>query len=219
MEQAVILKSLLLANASYNFTTSWKALTILIGPNNLCDVCLDPVYNGAPAYITALEQVLDWIGANIPRVFINVVPSMDLTLLYPLNEGLCGLLHGFECECAVSSDPAVRANVTATVAQYFQATQNLLTKPKYTQNTTWTVVLQPFLQDTTIPLLSNGQYDLSYFAPDCFHFSAKAHQCAAISLFNNIYQRVGFKSNAFVVGEPISCPAAGDYLKTYTNSQ
>jgi len=218
MDQAVILKNLLLANSSYNFANSWKAITILIGPNNLCDVCLDATFNGAAAYSAALEQVLDYIGANIPRAFISVIPPMDVTLLYPLSDGLCGLLHGFECECAVSSDPAVRANVSATVVQYFQATQALLSKTKYTQNTTWTVVLQPFLQNTVIPKLPNGDYDLSYFAPDCFHFSTKSHQCAAISLFNNIMEDVGSKRNSFVVGEPIECPTPGEYLKTVLNS-
>jgi len=219
MSQAQTLRSLLLANSSYNFANSWKLITLLIGPNNLCDVCEDYTFNNAVAYRANVEAVLDWIGLNIPKVFINLVPSLDVTLLYPLSEGLCGLLHGFECACAVSSDPAVRANVSAVVAQYYTASVDLANQAKYTQNDTWTVVVQPFLKDTTIPKLSNGDYDLSYFAPDCFHFSEKAHQCAAISLFNNMYEDVGSKSTAFKVGELIECPQPSpDYIKTVKNS-
>jgi len=219
LPQAQRLRALLIANATYDFMNSWKVLTIFIGANNLCDLCNDYNFNSATAYIQSLEQTLDWIGSNIPRVFINVVTTVDVTELYPLSEGLCGILHGFECECGVSDNDAIRANVSATAVQYYENTLNLLSQAKYTTNDTWTAVAQPYFRNTEIPQLPNGNYDLTYFAPDCFHFSWKAHQAAAIALFNNIYQPVGSKSLSFQVGEPIDCPTSGEFLATVKNSK
>jgi phospholipase B1 len=44
---------------------------------------------------------------------------------------------------------------------------------KYKGREDFAVVLQPFLEDTKIPVRSDGKPDTSYLAPDCFHFSGE----------------------------------------------
>lgn len=39
----------------------------------------------------------------------------------------------------------------------------------------FTVVVQPFFKDFSIPKLPSGKVDTSLFAPDCFHLSTKGH--------------------------------------------
>lgn len=57
------------------------------------------------------------------------------------------------------------------------------------------MVLQPFFDKTVIPRLKdNKTIDRSYFAPDCFHFSGKAHQASALALWNSMLEPVGKKS-------------------------
>jgi hypothetical protein len=47
--------------------------------------------------------------------------------------------------------------------------------------------LNQVLLDLTLFLLKgNGLADFSYFSPDCFHFSQKGHEAAAVELWNNM---------------------------------
>jgi len=199
---------------------SWKVLTLFIGANNLCDLCNDYIANGAPCYARYLEQTLDWIGDNIPRVFVNVILTLDVAQLYPLSKiGYCGLVEAIECVCGVSSDDNIRENITKTLGLYYNYTTSIINQAKYTNNDSWTVVIQPFFSSITLPTLPDGEYDLSYFAPDCFHFSGKSHQVASIALFNSIHEDVGSKTTSLNVDSiSLQCPVQGELLKTAKNS-
>jgi len=218
MAQAVELKQRLLKDKKIDFNNDWKVLTILIGLNNLCTLCFDFTENNVDVITQQVEDVLDYIGANIPRVFVNLVPPPDITIINQLDTKLCKILHVVECPCGSSNDPNIVANVSATAQLLFDSLFALTFQPKYTQPDTFTVVGQPFFQMTQIPRLSNGQPDYSYFAPDCFHFSTKGQQAMAIALFNNINESVDKKGNAFVQGEPINCPTSATFLGTRKNS-
>ncbi|KAJ8309412.1 hypothetical protein KUTeg_014286 [Tegillarca granosa] len=43
--------------------------------------------------------------------------------------------------------------------------------------------------------LNSGDTDLSYFAPDCFHFSVKGQQAAATALWKNMVRLDDVNSN------------------------
>jgi len=71
---------------------------------------------------------------------------------------------------------------------------NLASQSKYASTDDFTVVIQPFMVDTDVPLIpGTDEHDRSYFAPDCFHFSGKAHAAAAVGLWNNLFEPVGQK--------------------------
>jgi phospholipase B1 len=78
----------------------------------------------------------------------------------------------------------------------------------------FTVVVQPLLANSTqvprtvrifqfsfviliVILQPDGKPDLSFFTPDCFHFSAKLHSIVARGLWNNIVTPVGSKVSNF----------------------
>ncbi|KAJ8313635.1 hypothetical protein KUTeg_008196 [Tegillarca granosa] len=47
---------------------------------------------------------------------------------------------------------------------------------------------------------ASGEIDLSYFSPDCFHFSAKGHFAAALSLWNNMIRWNSFTFSCITTG-------------------
>ncbi|WP_411016222.1 hypothetical protein, partial [Salmonella sp. s51884] len=72
--------------------------------------------------------------------------------------------------------------------KYHVAVRNMVGSSKFQGREDFAVVVQPFLEETILPELPNGEADLSYFAPDCFHFSSKAHAVAGKELWNNMNQ-------------------------------
>ncbi|XP_048105589.1 phospholipase B1, membrane-associated [Alosa alosa] len=70
------------------------------------------------------------------------------------------------------------------------------------------VVLQPFLKYADPPRLPNGKIDMSFFTPDCFHFTMKGHEELAKGLWNNMFQAEGEKLmvESFSKPIPLRCP-------------
>eukprot|EP00994_Dinema_validum_P000789 NODE_1153_length_1076_cov_70.111003_g891_i0.p1 GENE.NODE_1153_length_1076_cov_70.111003_g891_i0~~NODE_1153_length_1076_cov_70.111003_g891_i0.p1 ORF type:complete len:114 (+),score=21.57 NODE_1153_length_1076_cov_70.111003_g891_i0:591-932(+) len=79
------------------------------------------------------------------------------------------------------------------------------------------VVVQPFLKEVELPKKADGSYDKSYFAPDCFHFSAKAHADSATAMWDDMLQPVGQKVESWYPGEPLTCYPENRYLCTSKN--
>lgn len=71
---------------------------------------------------------------------------------------------------------------------------NICFLSRYDTRDDFTVVVQPFLDETQIPRNPDGSVDRSYFAPDCFHLSGKGHSASAVGLWNNMLEPVGKKS-------------------------
>ena len=64
---------------------------------------------------------------------------------------------------------------------YQQYLIDLVNSGRYDHSDDFTVVIQPFMAHTQVPIVKNTdkqQIDFSYFAPDCFHFSG---------LFSNLH--------------------------------
>lgn len=102
-----------------------------------------------------------------------------------------------------------------------RAMRELVDSGRYDTHDNFTVVLQPFFREVFLPTLpvgavaviyaaqmlfrlliprcfcyQDGKPDRSYFSPDCFHLSQKAHTLMARALWNNM---VGFDLIAFDV--------------------
>jgi len=178
----------------------WKLITIFVGGNDLCDYCSDTTKNSPDNFRKNLEAILDSIKARFPRVFVNLITPPDVTLLGQVSGGFCSILHTFECGCATDSGTA-KAHALYTDALY-----SLVAEAKYHDKEDFHIGLQPFLSKLTLPLNPDGEPDRSYFAPDCFHFSGKAHQAASIALWNNMAEQPGNKKQNWVPGEPMECP-------------
>ncbi|NWU97925.1 PLB1 Phospholipase, partial [Upupa epops] len=66
---------------------------------------------------------------------------------------------------------------------------------RYDGREDFAVVTQPFLRTTLLPLDADGKPDLSFFAADCFHFSARGYAEMAMALWNNMLEPVGEKQS------------------------
>lgn len=215
--QAQALIDKIKANSTYDFENSWKLVTLFIGGNDLCKYCRDTEGYSPQNYFNNIQSALDILQAGLPKTLVNLVPVVDVTRLASVSSGLCFLLHPFECPCGTGSD-SEQQQVREAQAAYVQQTQNLAALEKYQNDDDFAVVIQPFLVDTQVPLNSDGQPDGSYFAPDCFHFSEKAHAAAAVGLWNNMFEPVSEKKTAWVVDEPFECPPPDSYIITNANT-
>jgi hypothetical protein len=127
-----------------------QLLTILIGSNNLCVVCNDPIANDAVNFQQKLIEALDYVSTNIPRVFVNLVANIDVTELFNFKAGAC-ILHGYECSCGGSSDGAKRQRVTLATKAYQETAYKIASYYNSRNSTTFAVVAQPFLLTSHIP--------------------------------------------------------------------
>jgi len=181
--------------------SEWKLITIFVGGNDLCDFCKDTDGNSPANYQSNVGDALDVIKAKFRNVFVNLVSPPDVTLLGQVTDGLCGILHDFECACAKDRTGTGQAH-----KDYTQKLFELVALPRYNDRADFHVALQPFFAELDLPRLDNGKPDKSYFAPDCFHFSGKAHEAAAVALWNNMCELPPNKLRNWVPGEPIECP-------------
>lgn len=207
--------SLLANSPQVNFSADWKVITIWIGGNDLCAVCNEPEKYSAGSYQDHLLTTLT-ILQEIPRVYVNLVQILDVSRLHELQEGLCDSFHKTVCPCVQNSDET--REIVARTALEYQAAGVEIGKIGRLQTDTFAVNVQPMYINTQIPRKEDGTLDRSYFAPDCFHFSYKAHAAAAIGLWNNMMQPEGSKAQTWELGQPPRCPTQEvPYLCTPTN--
>ncbi|CAL2033064.1 unnamed protein product [Caenorhabditis brenneri] len=88
----------------------------------------------------------------------------------------------------------------------------------------FTFVVQPFFNGILDPPYSSpGVVDMTFFAPDCFHFSAYGHGNIGMHLWNTIVQPVGFKQTSVNLSDPtvgLHCPSAScPFFPTTKNSK
>jgi phospholipase B1, membrane-associated len=133
---------------------------------------------------------------------------------------ICKVLHEGECPCAAFPESQESEELLVEYTKnYTRLVAELAASGRYDTKDDFTVVLQPYYRDFNPPRLDNGEVDLSFFAPDCFHPSAKAHAYAATGLWNNMLEPVGKKTTTMTPGEPIKCPTKeSPFLFTNRNS-
>jgi len=221
MKQAVEFVSKLTRDPRYDFLNDWKLLTLFIGGNDLCACCRsyldhDVLYK-PENYIKEMTKVLDYLSNTVPRLFVNIADAPDVTLLHEMKSAKCQLTHLIECKCGTVWGEKARNYTKDAVGKYHKLLHDLVVHSgRYDHRDDFAVVLQPFIDATEVPRLSDGTIDPTYWAPDCFHFSGKAHSAAAHGLWNNMLQPVGQKDKKWKVGEPYACPTA-EHPYFYTN--
>ncbi len=218
-DQARALVERMKQSKDFDYKNDWKLVTLFIGGNDLCDLCKDNVLHTPEAYINYIKEGLDILYNELPKTFVNLVTVLRVDQIQSLNEGLiCKVLHHFECPCAAYPKDANEEKILKeTFEQYVNYTLNLVDSNRYEKDD-FTVVVQPFMEDMQVPRTQKGDVDLSYFAPDCFHFSRKGHAQSAIALWNNMFTSVGKKAKKWDLNEQILCPSlAQPYLCTKKN--
>ncbi|XP_063184728.1 phospholipase B1, membrane-associated [Chroicocephalus ridibundus] len=210
-----------------NLQTDWKVITLLIGGNDLCDFCKNPVSYSPENYTYNLQKALDMLHSEVPRAFVNLVTILPITSLRELhkstNNSCPKLLMRVLCPCVLNphdNSDEIKKLVYFN-RRYQERTRQLVESGRYDTRDDFTVVMQPFLTNVKMPKTQEGLPDSSYFAPDCFHFSQKSHSQAARALWNNMLEPLGEKTDNQKIEDEIllKCPnAAEPFLRTYKNS-
>jgi len=219
-----------------NFEKDWKMVTIIIGHNDACThVCnstlgVDMFEDASPpTYARNVQKALDILQRNLPRTFVNLVPIADVTMVLDLLDkpAHCYPLHWYLCPCLFDpkfSNKLSKPQMKKVLSAYMNQLKNLLASGRYDTSTDFTVVLQPSLVNGDLPLQQNKVFnrrlpDLSFMAPDCFHFSQKLHALIGRSLWNNLLQPVGRKTTNWEKDVPFLCPSkTSPFLATSKNS-
>uniref|UniRef100_A0A8C5JXN2 Phospholipase B1, membrane-associated n=1 Tax=Jaculus jaculus TaxID=51337 RepID=A0A8C5JXN2_JACJA len=226
--QARKLVSLMKSDQAIHFEEDWKLITMFIGGNDLCDSCNNPVHFSPQNFTNNIKAALDILHAEVPRAFVNLVQAIEiigLRELYKEPQVSCPrLILRNLCSCVLKLDD----NSTELAAliernrKYQEGTQALVETRRYDTRGDFTVVVQPFFEKVNMPRTPEGLPDSSFFAPDCFHFSAKAHAHSASALWKNMLEPVGQKTRQhnFENKVHIVCPnQARPFLSTHKNSQ
>jgi len=218
--QALELVDRLRRSPVVDFHNDWKVITVFVGGNDACDYFDKSKTDFSPEkYLHGIRKALDIFHASVPKTFVNLVEVLDLSMLPDLSKGIiCPLLHRFLCKNIASGKN--NAEVKQLINDYNAKLRSLVATDKYETRDDFTVVVQPFFRHTTYPKKSNGQPDWSFFAPDCFHFSAKGHAAAGEALWNNMLEPVGQKELHWSPDrQHVKCPTDDrPFLATNKNS-
>ncbi|XP_076464761.1 uncharacterized protein LOC143296616 [Babylonia areolata] len=191
-----------------DFENDWKVVTVLSGNNDLCDFCNKQDDINLEEFHEHVTAALDILHAQLPRTLVNLVEPLNMEIVTDLNKGLlCSTLHYVLCDCAAFPGNAEAELALIQEADLYQrAVEEIALSGRYDSRPDFTVVSQPFFNATYLPRLEDGQPDMSYFAPDCFHLSRKGQAAAASALWNNMIEPVHGKRTQWSPGEAIECP-------------
>uniref|UniRef100_UPI003AAC5A81 phospholipase B1, membrane-associated-like n=1 Tax=Centroberyx gerrardi TaxID=166262 RepID=UPI003AAC5A81 len=213
-------------NKKVNFEKDWKLVTIFVGGNDLCNYCMEQNNLSPKNYSHNLMLSLDMLYKEVPRLLVNVVEILQIDPLRTVkkNDLGCTLMQRANCPCVINAEEnSPELEEIKRVNQVYQAeTHYLISGDRYDGREDFTVVLQPYLRNSFVPYIGEGQADLSFFAMDCFHISERAHAELAIALWNNMLEPVGRKQayNNFTYDRSkIHCPSeAHPFIFTKMNS-
>ncbi|XP_072170084.1 phospholipase B1, membrane-associated-like [Diadema setosum] len=208
------------AKAEIDFENDWKVVTLFIGGNDLCDWCDNPYYYSADNYVNYIHEALMTLHDEMPRTIVNVVGILQVYQVDILRAPICNFFHWAFCQCGMFlTENELKAFEEINI-EYQVKMEEAILSGQYDTKDDFTVVLQPFLHNTSVPFKEDGTPDFSYFAPDCFHFSAKGHAQGGMELWNNMIEPVGAKRTSWNPGSNISCPTeAFPYIYTNLNSR
>ncbi|XP_023256754.1 phospholipase B1, membrane-associated-like [Seriola lalandi dorsalis] len=210
-----------------DFHNDWKVITMFIGGNDICDFCTDSAFFSPRNVITRIRQALDILHSEVPRAIVNLVELLNIVTLRDLHRdstlGCPTWFVSLVCPCILK--PKQGSSELQTVNDFNRAYQHamreLIDSGRYDTHDNFTVVLQPFFREVFLPLLEDGRPDRSYFSPDCFHLSQKAHTLMARALWNNMLEPVGNKTftQDFTAGVDLKCPSESNpFFRTAINS-
>ncbi|GAB1289514.1 Phospholipase B1, membrane-associated [Apodemus speciosus] len=155
--QANKLVSLMKADTTINFQEDWKIITVFIGGNDLCASCKDDARFSPQNFVDNIKNALDILHAEVPRAFVNMVKVLEITPLRELYTETTVKCPRFIlrqlCPCVLTADdnsPEL-ARLVERNRQYQKETEKLIESGRYDTKDDFTVVLQPFFENVTMP--------------------------------------------------------------------
>jgi len=202
-----------------DFQNDWKMINLLIGSNDMCDSCVDPLGLLTPfSYKLNVRIVVERIRQEIPRVVVNLMGTFKVSDVFfvTANQSYCNPFKGLafefntlECPCWETSQG--RTEMDQTSDGYNLALSQIYDEFKGSQKE-FAVIYQP----TDVNLDS---FPITGFSNiDCFHPSQITHEWIAKSLWQSLFlkqdQKKGAISPIFNSSLPVYCPSASDRIQT-----
>ncbi|KAM9354838.1 phospholipase B1, membrane-associated [Pholidichthys leucotaenia] len=198
-----------------DFHNDWKVITMFIGGNDICDFCTNTIVFSPSNVAGRIRDALDILHREVPRAIVNLIEMLHIVPLREVHQDTsvnCPTWFvKLICPCVLNAkNGSLELQKLIDFNRGYQlAMRELIDTGRYDKHDNFTVILQPFLREIFLPRLENGQPDRSYFAPDCFHLSQKAHTLMARALWNNMLEPVGNKTftQDFTAGMDLKCPS------------
>lgn len=223
--QTKVLFKRLQRDPKVNMTSHWKMITIFIGNNDVCSkICdLPNPESLIEDHVEDIYKTLRFLRDNVPRTIINWVLMPNLVLItkfknVPLQ---CFIAERVECRCLYTRLATLKVlrRYENIILEMQKIQKEVIYKDEF-HTDTFTVNIQTFTQNLTLPSLPNGDTDLRYFASDCFHFSQLGQAAAANALWNNVMEPEGAKQiNWMPAFAQFKCPTnERPFIATRENS-
>ncbi|CAD5125345.1 DgyrCDS13584 [Dimorphilus gyrociliatus] len=201
-----------------DFENDWKLITLFIGGNDLCGYCRDRPNRSPEKFAEHIKNTLDKLHQQVPKALVQVVSMFDVTPVRHLSaDWICDLLQERFCSCARNSD--TRPELRPVQLGYHLRVDELISSGRYDTRDDFTVVVQPHMRDLVPPRLPNGEYDKSFFSPDCFHPGRKGHAGFALGLWNIMLTKEKPYEISIEDTQDFRCPTEQEpYIFTRLNS-
>ncbi|XP_006820485.2 phospholipase B1, membrane-associated-like [Saccoglossus kowalevskii] len=209
--------TLTLSNILKMYNPNVKGWSIETGPADNHNISRLNVAVPGSTSIDMLEQVETLIQGLKTVKTLDYDNDWKLVTLFIGGNDLCAYCRDNDSYSAEQYATNVKAALDLMHVE--RSLEMLVEDGRYDTRDDFTVVIQPFFEETYIPPDGEGGWDGSMFAPDCFHFSEYGHQGCAMSLWNNMIERVGEKRKAWLPEDKLECPSEDfEYFYTYKNS-
>ncbi|KAI9322816.1 hypothetical protein BX666DRAFT_1898673 [Dichotomocladium elegans] len=168
-----------------DFTNDWKLITVNIGGNDQCALCGgDRAEDSTPErYGANLQAIIERIHQNVPRVIVNIMGVMRVSLIYeltkdqpychPITIDITKLLLPNICSCFVGGD-ANRTVMDNAVTGYNQKIMEIYEFYKANPDPNFGVVYTPANLD-----ILNYPLEVVLSNVDCIHPTLVGHQWLA----------------------------------------
>jgi len=198
--------------------SDWKVLTIMIGANDLCASCtFNLTYLSPDDYENNLFGTLERIRTSLPRTFVNLVLSYNISQAYDLSlktakcENISRPLF-IQCDCLFDpNNGAIRKTIDDYMTQFNYRAANVA---KYYQRKAYdnfAVVVQPFAVNTVLSNLPSRFISRL----DCFHPSKVGQEVMATALWNSMLTPAANKKTSMNMDDVPICPAPDTLIYTY----
>jgi hypothetical protein len=187
----------------------WKHLNVLMGANNMCHC--DYETSRPSNYENVLRAALNKIQANIPRVFVSLIPIFEAGFNDVWRNGksstYCRVFWKiFGCPCMVDYD-AARAKAVALAKEYNLVLLKIANEFKTRNVEDFHVTLQPMIRHLELE-------DLSFTSKfDCFHPSIFANEVISVNMWNSIQLPYERKPTRYVKPLRPICPTEATRLQ------
>ena len=191
----------------------WKLATLLIGANDLCDVCGESDSERqslAEGYESSLRRTLETLRVGIPRLLVNLVAIFDVSEVYRVGERdphciARRRVSRVECECALNPgtrNARNRAAMDEVSGTFRDISSRIAADYRDAGYSDFGVALHKFGFRTNF-----SAWPEWYVSPfDCFHPSMYAHRDLAVALWNSMLTPLANRSETIEMHAEPTCP-------------